>query len=148
MNSSFHPIRKKMKSLDINRSLKMKNALKKKKQFNNTALYKQTRLNKEIIKEKGQFKEDDEFSLLSNANINIIKILNSFANEDNILNDSSFMHSNSIDDQKDKSIDSITKWKKRICAYKGSPKNRMKIKRHNYRPNSNNSVFLNSNITD
>ena len=140
MNSSFSSKRK-IKSLDTNRSMKLKKELKKKSNMSKTVLYKISPINKDIIKEDNN---KEEISLLSNANLKIIKILNSFANDD-ILNESSFIVSNSNEDAKEKSVESITKWKNRLCAFKGSPKNKNKKSK----PKSNNSLFLlNSNYTD
>ena len=77
--------------------------------------------------------DEKEVSLLSNANLNIIKILNTCANED-ILNDSSYI----TDGQKEKTTDRITKLKNRINS-KESPtsknnayKSKKKVKRALY----------------
>ena len=138
MNFSLSPKRK-IKSLDANHTMKPKKALKKKSNMSKTVLYKISKINKDIIKDDN---DKDEISLLSNANIKIIKILNKF-DIDDILSESSFILSNSNEDAKEKSIESTTKWKNRLCAFKGSPKNN-KLKRK-----SNNSIFLlNSNLTD
>ena len=99
MNSSFSPKRK-IKSLDTNRSMKLKKELKKKSNMSKTVLYKIPPINKDIIKEDNN---KEEISLLSNANLKIIKILNSFANDD-ILNESSFIVSNSNEDAKEKVV--------------------------------------------
>ena len=152
MKSSFKHNSKKMKSLDSKQTLKLKNALSKKK-ITQSVVYKPNE-KKNILREieNHSIKEKDEISLLSNANLNIIKILNSCANED-ILNDSSFIVSNSNDDIKDRSLESINKWQKRICQFKPSPKQKFK-KRIKRKPNSINSnsnisnFLLNSNISD
>ena len=132
---------KKLKSLDSNRVNKIKNILKKKKKLNRSVIYNTSSLQKEIMREIiGRRNEKEEISLLSNANVNIIKMLNTCANED-IINDSSYMN----DDHKERSLESITKWKRRMCAYEGSP-----ILTHKRNKNwKNNNIFkFNSNISD
>ena len=135
----------KIKGLDANHSLKIKKVLKKKKKFNKSVIYNISSLKKDIMREIiGRHNEKDEISLLSNANINIIKILNSCANDD-FLNDSSFIINN--DDQKDKSIESITKWKNRMRGLKNSPIQTYKLKK-NSQKSINNIFIFNSNISD
>ena len=150
MKSSFKQRSKKMKSLDSKHTQKLKNALHKKK-ITQSVIYKPNS-KKNILREieNQNLKEQDEISLLSNANLNIIKILNSCANED-ILNESSYIVSNSNEDIKDRSVESINKWHKRVCQYKASPMQhfKKKIKKQTNSLNSNISNFLlNSNISD
>ena len=150
MKSSFKHNSKKMKSLDSKQTLKLKNALHKKK-ITQSVIY-NPNAKKNILREieNQSLKEKDEISLLSNANLNIIKILNSCANED-ILNESSFIVSNSNDDIKERSLESINKWQKRVCQFKPSPMQKYK-KRIQRKPNSISSnlsnFLLNSNISD
>jgi hypothetical protein len=61
----------------------------------------------EYIKDSGPNKEQDEISILSNANINIIKILDTCLNED--IYNSSFIENN-----KDNSKDNILKEKNEV----------------------------------
>ena len=132
---------KKLHSLDSNRVNKIKKILKKKKNINRSVIYNTSSLQKDIMREiTGRRNEKEEISLLSNANVNIIKILNTCANDD-ILNDSSYMN----DDHKERSLESITNWKKRMCAYEVSP-----VITHKKSKNlKNNNIFkYNSNISD
>ena len=133
MKSSIKHNSKTMKSLDSKQTHKLKNA------------------KKNILREIESLKEKDEISLLSNANLNIIKILNSCANEDILNESSSFIVSNSNDDIKERSLESINKWKKRVCQFKPSPMQKYK-KRIQRKPNSKSSNLsnfqLNSNISD
>jgi hypothetical protein len=139
-----------MKSLDSKHALKLKNALHKKK-ITQSEIY-NANAKKNLLREieNQNLKEKEEISLLSNANLNIIKILNSCAKED-ILNESSYIASNSNEDIKDRSLESINKWHKRVCKFKASPMQsfKKKIKRQTNSLNSNISNFLlNSNISD
>ena len=152
MRSSFNKkqINKEIKSLDINRSIKIKRIIKKKKKLNRSVMDKRISLNEDNTKDTGMYKEQeqDEISLLSNANLNIIKILNSCANEE-ILNDSSFI---TIKDRhnfkKEKSVESISKFspqlRNRLCAFSPIPGFK---KSRNKNINKNNKFFLNSNIS-
>jgi hypothetical protein len=138
-----------MKSLDSKHTLKIKNALSKK--ITQSVIYK-TNAKKNLLREieNQGIKEKDEISLLSNANLNIIKLLNSCANEE-ILNESSYIPSNSNEDIGDRSLESINKWHKRVCKFKVSPiqKFKKKIQRQTNSLNSKISNFvLNSNISD
>ena len=141
MKSSFSPRKtKKSKIVDINRSLKNKKFLKK-KNINRSQIY-----NRSSLKGIERYREQDEISMLSNANLNIIKKLINCANED-ILNESSFENINNDDEKKEKSIVSLTKWKKNICGFKESPI--YKIKRNKFQNKNNKNNFkLNSNISD
>ena len=150
MRSSFNKkqINKEIKSLDINRSIKIKRMLKKKKKLNRSVINKRISLNEDKTKDTGMCKEQDEISLLSNANLNIIKILNSCANEE-ILNDSSFItikdrHNN----KKEKSVESISKLspqlRNRSCAFSPIPGFK---KSKNKNITKNNNFYLNSNIS-
>ena len=149
MKSSFSlKNNKKIKSLDANRALKIKKVLKKKKKFNKSVIYNISSLKKDIMREIiGIHNEKEEISLLSNANLNIIKILNTCANDD-FLNDSSFINNN--DDPKEKSLESITKWKSRMCGFRGSPVHSYKLRnsQRNNNNNNNNIFIFNSNISE
>ena len=152
MKSSFNKkqINKEIKSLDINRSIKIKRKIKKKKKLNRSVINKRISINEENAKDTGICKEQDlnEISLLSNANLNIIKILNSCANEE-ILNDSSFI---TIKDrhnyEKESSVESISKLssqlRNRFCAFSPIPGFKKSINKYT---NKNNNFFLNSNIS-
>ena len=134
MKSSFSPRKnKKNKNIDINRTLKKKNI------FNRSQIN-----NKSLLEDIGGYKEQNEISILSNANLNIIQKLINCANED-ILNETCFEKINNNDEQKEKSIVSLTKWKKNMCRFKGSPIYR--INRNKFQNNKNN-FMLNSNISD
>ena len=143
MKSFPKKINKSIKSLDLNSALKIKNLLKKK-----TGVDIEIKNHRTSLKDLRRYNDKDEISILSNANLNIIKSLINCANED-IINDSSFgIINNNNEDLKEKSILSITKWKKNICAYKGSPVHN-NIKKNKYNKKSNKSNFiLNSNISD
>ena len=99
MKSSFSPRKnKKNKNIDINHTLKKKNI------FNRSQIN-----NKSFLEDIGGYKEPNEISILSNANLNIIQNLINCANED-ILNETCFEKINNNEEQKEKSIVSLTKW--------------------------------------
>ena len=137
MKNSLKKNRIKMKSLDNKDLHRIKKGLKKNRKLNKTAIdtkspFKQSK--KSIV----NLDKEDDISLLSNANLNIIKMLNNCANED-ILNDSSFIfvNNNNI---------SINKNNKGNNKYsKDSSKSKCKIFNN---INSNKIVSLNSNIND
>ena len=121
MKSSFDKkkLNKKIKSVDVNRALKIKKLLKKKTDVHKSEINN----NRTSLKDLRRYNDKDEISILSNANLNIIKNLINCANED-FLNDSSFgIINNNNDEQKEKekSVLSISRWKNNICGYKGSP---------------------------
>ena len=64
-------------------------------------------MKKDMIKLKNNHNNYDKISFLSNANLNIIKILNNAANKDSFITKGSF-----LEDLKEKSILSITKRKR------------------------------------
>jgi len=148
MKTSKKLISKKIKSLDQNRAFHIKNELNKRKASNKSIL---SSLNNRLFKEAEILSqsEQNEISLLSNANLNIIKILNTCANDD-ILDESSNINfsSNKDDDPKDRSLEStVSKWKKRVCHYKESPIHtfkKFKRKPDSLKSNKNN-FSLNSN---
>jgi hypothetical protein len=77
-------------------------------------------MKKDSIKVKKNPIDYDKISFLSNANLNIIKILNNCANKESLINKSSF-----LEDLKEKSILSITKRKR----------NRSRLKKNNGKKN-------------
>ena len=148
MKSSFSKkkLNKKIKSVDVNRALKIKKLLKKKTDVHKSEINN----NRTSLKDLRRYNDKDEISILSNANLNIIKNLINCANED-FLNDSSFgIINNNNDEQKEKekSVLSISRWKNNICGYKGSPThNNTKKKKISKKSNKSNFV-LNSNLSD
>ena len=146
MKSSSNPkFNTTIKSLDIKKALKIKKILKKKSEINRSTIYRTslTRINK---RDEGKYNGQEEISMLSKANLNIIKILNGSANEE-ILNDPSFLIVNNNDDEKEESIESITNWKKRVCKFKGSPIHTLKKNKHKQN-NIKSNFGLNSNISN
>ena len=136
MKNSLKKNRIKMKSLDNKDLRRIKKGLKKNKKLNKTTIHAKSPL-KQSKKNVENVDKEDDISLLSNANLNIIKILNNCANED-ILNDSSFIFFNNDNI----SLDKINKDNK--CSknnFKSNCKNLNNI-------NSNKIVSLNSNISD
>jgi hypothetical protein len=119
-----------MKSLDNKDLHRIKKGLKKNKKFNKTAINTNSSY-KRSKKNIANTDKEDEISLLSNANLNIIKILNNCANED-ILNESSFIFFNNDNISLDKVNKGISKNK---CSNFNSIKN-------------NKNFSLNSNISD
>ena len=139
-------LNKKIKSVDVNRALKIKKLLKKKTDVHKSEINN----NRTSLKDLRRYNDKDEISILSNVNLNIIKNLINCANED-FLNDSSFgIINNNNDEQKEKekSVLSISRWKNNICGYKGSPThNNTKKKKISKKSNKSNFV-LNSNLSD
>ena len=136
MKNSLKKNRIKMRSLDNKDVHRIKKGLKKNKKFNQTVTHSKSPL-KQSKKSVVNADKEDDISLLSNANLNIIKILNNCANED-ILNESSliFFNNDNI------SLDTIKKDRKYL---KDSSKNKF----NNFNnTNSNKIVALNSNISD
>ena len=146
MKSSFSPKHKRIKNLDVNRSFRNKKTLKKNNKFNLSQIY-----NRSSLKDLRRYRDQDEISILSNANLNIIKSLVNHANE-NILNESSFAFINNNDEEKEKSTISLTKWKKSLCVLDESPiyaRRKSKIQNKNNRNNFilNTSDFSSENAT-
>ena len=136
MKNSLKKNRIKMRSLDNKDVHRIKKGLKKNKKFNQTVTHSKSPL-KQSKKSVANVDKEDDISLLSNANLNIIKILNNCANED-ILNESSliFFNNDNI------SLDKIKKDRKYL---KDSSKNKF----NNFNnTNSNKIISLNSNISD
>ena len=132
MKNSLKKNRIKIKSLDNKDVHRIKKGLKKNRKFNKTAIH--TKQNKKSI---ANTDKEDDISLLSNANLNIIKILNNCANED-ILNESSFIFFNNDNISKEK----INKDNKNL-------KDNSKNKCMNFNKiNNNKTVSLNSNISE
>ena len=143
MKSSFSPKEKRNKIIDKKPSFKNK-IIRKKNKFNQSQIY-----NRSSLKDLRRYKDQDEISLLSNANLNIIKTLVNRANED-ILNDSSFANINNNDEEKEKSILSLTRWKKSIGGIDESPiyrRRKNKIQNKNNRNNMSNPSDFSSEIT-
>ena len=103
MDSSLSHRKKRLKSFEMCNPLNFKKNIKKENNISKTVLYKIPENNKAFFKNNNN--EKDDISLLSNANLNIIKILNTFATDD-ILNDSSYSISK-INEDKDKDKDNI-----------------------------------------
>ena len=147
MKTSKKLISKKIKSLDQNRAFHIKNELNK-RHFSNKSIL--SSLNNCIFKEAEILSqtEQNQISLLSNANLNIIKMLNTCANDDILDESSNINFSNNKDDTpKDRSLEStVSKWKKRVCQYKESPIHTFKkFKRKPDSLKTNNNFALNSN---
>ena len=152
MMSSFNKnqINKEIKSLDINHSKKIKRIQKKKKKLNRSVINKRISLNEDNKKDTGIFKDEDvnEISLLYNANLNIIKILNSCANEE-ILNDSSIITiKDRLNYKKENSVESISKLssqlRNKLCVFSPIPGFKKSKNKYTYKINN---FFLNSNIS-
>jgi hypothetical protein len=131
--------------------LNFKKNIKKENNISKTVLYKIPENNKAFFKNNNN--EKDDISLLSNANLNIIKILNTFATDD-ILNDSSYSTSK-INEDKDKDKDNIKDKEKTQENIKNNKTNfvstkdnlKQKKKQKN-RKTSGESLFACSNLTD
>ena len=126
-------------NLNLSYNYSKKRTLKKKNIYNKTMIIPTHLLQNETSKEL-KLKNND-ISILSNANLNIIRILKTYANED-IIKESSYFNFNN-DNQKERSSES----KKYASSFKGSPiynykKNNFKIK-----SNKTNNI-LNSNISN
>ena len=136
MKSSFSKkmINNKKKYSEANHSLIIKKQQKKnsnKRIMNNSASF-----FPHILKDKEMNKDQDEISKLSNANLKILKILNSYANEE-ILNDSSFKFKNNNHNHNYKNENSIM-----FSPIPGFKKNKNKhINPNNFELNSNISDF-------
>ena len=123
MKTSKKHINKKIKSLDQNRVFHIKNELNKRIGSNKSIL---SSLNNCLFKEAEIL--TNEISFLSNANLNIIKMLNTCANNDILDESSNIDFSNNKDDEpKERSLEStVSKWKKRVCKFKESPIHNLK----------------------
>jgi len=122
-------------------------SLKKSNIYNKTMIIPTHLLTNETSKEL-ELKNND-LSILSNANLNIIRILTTYANED-ILNESSYLNFNN-ENQKDRSSES----KKYGSSFRGSPifnykksNLRKKTFKSNHILNSNISNFSSDSITE
>ena len=139
MNSPYNfKKNKKIKSLDVNRTLQIKKLLKKKKNINKSVIYNHSY--------QSISKESDEISYLSNANLNIIKILNSCAKDD-ILNDSSFLEINNNNDNIKEKSNIISKRKNNIKKINKSSSLITK-RTHRKSKSSKNAFFYKSNNTN
>ena len=139
MNSPYNfKKNKKIKSLDANRTLQIKKLLKKKKNINKSVIYNHSY--------QSISKESDEISYLSNANLNIIKILNSCAKDD-ILNDSSFLEINNNNDNIKEKSNIISKRKNNIKKINKSSSLITK-RTHRKSKSSKNAFFYKSNNTN
>ena len=85
--------------------------------------------------------KNNDISILSNANLNVIRILTTYANE-NIINESSYLNFNN-DNQKDRSSES----KKHGSSFRGSPIFNRKKNNRRKKTNKSNHI-LNSNISN
>ena len=144
MNSQFNKkqLNKKIKSLDKASCRRIKKVIKKKKKFNRSVINVRSPLYVNDINNTGNFKDQDEISILSNANLNILKILNSCANEE-IINDSPFIVINDRHNyKKENSVESISKWRSPILPLSPVIKKKREIN------SSKNNFLLNSNISD
>ena len=83
----------------------------------------------------------DKISFLSNANLNIIKILNNCANKESLINKSSF-----LEDLKEKSILSITKRKRNRSRLKKNNGKKIKKSEKSISNKNNNKYNLNKSI--
>ena len=125
-----------------------KKSSKKRNFYNKTMIIPTHFLQNETSKEFDM--KNDDLSILSNANLNVIRILTSYANED-IINESSYFNF-SNDNQKDRSSGS----KKYSSSFKGSPiynykksSRRIKARKSNHIFNQNFSNFsLDSIVTE
>ena len=127
MKTSKKDINKKIKISDQNSVFHLKNELNKRIVSSKSIL---SSLNICLFKEAEILTqaEQNEISFLSNANLNIIKILKTCANND-ILDESCNINfsNNKDDDPKERSIEStVSKWKKRVCNSKESPPHKLK----------------------
>jgi len=89
-------------------------------------------MKKDMIKLKNNHNNYDKISFLSNANLNIIKILNNAANKDSFITKGSF-----LEDLKEKSILSITKRKRNKSKQKKSIGKKLKKKEARSNKNTN-----------
>ena len=112
MKSPSKFIRKKINIFSKKKKPCVKKSSKPRKKFNKTAIIDSSLLKNEITNEN---EEKDEISFLSNANLNVIRILTNCANED-IINKSSFIDFNN-DNKKELSSES----RRQLSSCKGSP---------------------------
>ena len=130
---------KKKKNLNLSYNLSKKRSLKKNNDYNKTMII-PNHLLPNVTSKEFELKNDD-ISVLSNANLNIIKILTTYANED-IINGPSYLNFNN-DNQKDKFQES----KKYYSSIKEN--HIYNFKNVNLRKKSNKSNYiLNSNISN
>ena len=139
-----YKINKAIKSFDVTGTKRIKKILKKKNNYSKSAICSDFSVKKGIIRDLGHLNDKEEITILSNENLNIIKILNNCANNE-ILNDYSFLEKNN-DSPNETSLESISKWSRRMNKFIPSPEI-MHKKRKNLHKNSFNSnkskFFLN-----
>ena len=99
---------------------------------------------KDVTKVEKSFVDYDKISFLSNANLNIIKILNNCAN-DSFINDS-FINKSSFIEEKEKSVLSITKRKKNKSKLKKNNEKKPIRKEKSISNKNTNKYYLNKSI--
>ena len=116
----------KRKSLDLNYLNNLKNRVRNNEDLNNTFTNHMSSLFDDIIRKRKIKKED--ISILSNANLDILKSLSTYAKEEklNINNSSDFPSENKNKFFNLKSLNSLTKLKKKIINDKNSLKQKPK----------------------
>ena len=131
MNLSTNKIIKKnTNSLDSSKANSIKKSVRRRKNNNSMINIDTSTMKKDIIKLRKNHDNYDKISFLSNANLNIIKILNNAANNESFINNSSF-----LEDYKEKSILSITKKKR----------NKSKLKKNNVKKVKKKEIIVKSN---
>ena len=114
----------KVKSLDVKYSSNLKNKLANNVELNNTFTNNISSIYDDINR-KNKIKKE-EISILSNANLNILKRLTTFAKEEILNNSSDFPSANKKHFFDMKSLDSLTKLKHKIINSKKSIKRKIK----------------------
>ena len=122
-----------------------RNSVKKspRKRFNNNSVIfmNSSKMKTDMTKKEKSFVDYDKISFLSNANLNVIKILNNCAN-DSLINKSSF-----IEDTKEKSVLSISKRKRNKSKLKKINEKRLKREKSISNKNTN-KYYLNKSHND
>jgi len=136
MNLSTNKIIKKSTNSLDSKANSIKKSARRRKNNNSMINIDTSLMKKDVIKLKKSNDNYDKISFLSNANLNIIKILNNAANNESFINNKSSF----LEDLKEKSILSITKRKRNKSRQKKS--NGKKIKRREKtRSNKNTNKF-------
>ena len=123
MKFSFLQTNNKKKSIDNKHSFKTKDI---KSDFNKSVIFNRSTINTKIKRNLRKYKGEDKITILSNANVNILQILNNCVDEE-ILNDSTILIENNNNDEKEKSLDNISK---NITEINVNPINDLKKKKH------------------
>ena len=126
MKFSFLQKNNKKKSVDIKDTFKTKNIFRRISEINRSGIFNRPTINAKIKRNIVSYKWKEEISILSNANVNILQILNSCADEE-ILNDSTLLIENINNNEKEKSLESISK---RVNEINSNPINDNKKKKH------------------